>query len=470
MADNVPITAGAGTSIATDDVGGVQYQRVKLAQGADGVAVDVSAAAPLAVYMPGTALPLSVVMPSVTQAAPLPSLVLNPEGRSPAFDVFGRMRVGQAFTLADLIMRYEIDARDWQQTVSGGGSITYLPNEQAARVAANASNGASAVLQTHQYYRYQAGKAQWIRMTGYHSDAGTPNQIREWGYFDAEDGLFFRLNGYVLSLVRRTFTSGIAVDNVTEQSFWNVDPLDGSGPSGVIMDPALTQIYEIEFQHLAVGEVRWRINGILVHVSRHDNVLAVPYMRTAQLPVRIAVRNTGASSSGSFTQICASVESHGGTDPPGETFNAPGAPSDITVGVTEIPLLSIRLKSTYGGKANRMLCVPSELNVNLGAAARVRLVLNATLTGASWVSADVRSGVEFDISASSGSGGQPLWARSFVAATSETRDLSSTFGYPNRFLHLNGDGSASDVLTILAVKSTAGTTPCRAAITWGEIR
>lgn len=40
MADNVAITAGSGTSIATDDVGGAHYQRVKLALGADGAAAD----------------------------------------------------------------------------------------------------------------------------------------------------------------------------------------------------------------------------------------------------------------------------------------------------------------------------------------------------------------------------------------------------------------------------------------------
>lgn len=36
MADNVAITPGAGATIATDDVGGVQYQRVKLDLGGDG--------------------------------------------------------------------------------------------------------------------------------------------------------------------------------------------------------------------------------------------------------------------------------------------------------------------------------------------------------------------------------------------------------------------------------------------------
>jgi hypothetical protein len=36
MADNVAITAGSGTSVATDDIGGVQFQRVKIGLGPDG--------------------------------------------------------------------------------------------------------------------------------------------------------------------------------------------------------------------------------------------------------------------------------------------------------------------------------------------------------------------------------------------------------------------------------------------------
>jgi hypothetical protein len=49
MADTVPITAGSGTSIATDDIGpGVHYQRVKITQGVDGTNDgDTSATLPL---------------------------------------------------------------------------------------------------------------------------------------------------------------------------------------------------------------------------------------------------------------------------------------------------------------------------------------------------------------------------------------------------------------------------------------
>lgn len=42
MADNVAITPGTGATVAADDVGGVLYQRVKIAVGADGSATDLA--------------------------------------------------------------------------------------------------------------------------------------------------------------------------------------------------------------------------------------------------------------------------------------------------------------------------------------------------------------------------------------------------------------------------------------------
>lgn len=47
MSDNVGYTPGSGATVAADNVGGVLYQRVKLALGADGAASDVSVTNPL---------------------------------------------------------------------------------------------------------------------------------------------------------------------------------------------------------------------------------------------------------------------------------------------------------------------------------------------------------------------------------------------------------------------------------------
>jgi hypothetical protein len=79
IADNVSITAGAGTSVASDDIGGVQYQRVKITHGPDGTADDASAAAPLPVTAPAAtrtshsiavALQTDAIMNALTSSTP----------------------------------------------------------------------------------------------------------------------------------------------------------------------------------------------------------------------------------------------------------------------------------------------------------------------------------------------------------------------------------------------------------------
>ena len=50
MADNIPISLGVGASAATDDIGGVHYQRIKVITGSDGASDgDLSGSNPLPV-------------------------------------------------------------------------------------------------------------------------------------------------------------------------------------------------------------------------------------------------------------------------------------------------------------------------------------------------------------------------------------------------------------------------------------
>lgn len=66
MADNVGYTPGTGATIAADDIGSVLYQRVKISEGADGSATDVSAANPMPSSVPGA---VSATILSLTTAA-----------------------------------------------------------------------------------------------------------------------------------------------------------------------------------------------------------------------------------------------------------------------------------------------------------------------------------------------------------------------------------------------------------------
>lgn len=51
MTENILVTPGSGATVATDEIGGVHFQRVKATFGVDGVATDVSADNPLPVTM-----------------------------------------------------------------------------------------------------------------------------------------------------------------------------------------------------------------------------------------------------------------------------------------------------------------------------------------------------------------------------------------------------------------------------------
>ena len=74
MTDNTDITGGSGTTIATDNIGAVRYQRSKVVWGVDGVATDVSDASPMPVSLPEASLHVTATAASgVTITATLPA-------------------------------------------------------------------------------------------------------------------------------------------------------------------------------------------------------------------------------------------------------------------------------------------------------------------------------------------------------------------------------------------------------------
>jgi hypothetical protein len=250
--------------------------------------------------------------------------------------------------------------------------------------------------------------------------------------------------------------------------------MDGTGPSGITLDLTKGNIYEIQLQWLGVGRVRFFINGFLVHVITNFNVFASPYMTTADLPLGFEVLNTGASSVSSLTFICATVFVEGGQTPPNNTFAA-YTTSDVVVSTTERPLLSIRLKTLFNSITNRMLVLPIKLLVSTeGARAGWRVVLNAaSFTGASWVSVNASSGVEYDISSTAISGGETI-LRGFLPNTNDNADVDLTslfsFDASGRKLRQWAFGGGVDTLTILGVNEAAGSTNMRASLSWGEVR
>jgi hypothetical protein len=90
-------------------------------------------------------------------------------------------------------------------------------------------------------------------------------------------------------------------DTIVNQDDWNLDTLDGTGPSGYNVDPTKMQMIGMQYSWYAVGFIEYMLRGddgkfIIFHRIKNSNVNTEAYMRTANLPVRYEVENASARS------------------------------------------------------------------------------------------------------------------------------------------------------------------------------
>lgn len=438
--------------IATDDVGGSAFQRVKLDLGGDGVSVPVV-----------SALPVSIGS-NITVAM----------GDTMGLDSFGRLRVSQPTTLFESSFEYDYQSSWFEPIVASGGTISFSSNTRSLTLVTPVTNGGSAAMQTRQYFPYEKGKSQLIKATFVLGPA-VANVRKRVGYFDADNGVFLEQTAAGLRIVLRSKVSGSVVDTPAEQADWNLDPLNGSGSSGIALDVTKQQILVIDAQFLGAGRIRvgFNIDGVTIgaHQFLNANRNAVaPYMQTFNLPVRYEIANTDTSAGGTFQIICCDVETEGGVGSPnGFLFSAANA-ADVNTSGTRAHVLSIRPAATYSGHVNRQVIIPRELAViTASAPALIEVLYASTLTGGSWTVAHGSSSVEYGTGQTIAAAGVPV-EQFFVAsgggATRGAGDATIDSQYP---LVLDAAGANPRALTIAAT-ALNGNGTVRTALNWKEIR
>lgn len=80
------------------------------------------------------------------------------------------------------------------------------------------------------------------------------------------------------------------------QNQWNMDKLDGTGPSGYVLDIKKMQMVYIDYSWYGAGTIRYGVRGprgnvIFFHRIANNNVNQVSYQRSGNLPARYEVSN-----------------------------------------------------------------------------------------------------------------------------------------------------------------------------------
>ncbi|MHC4617380.1 MAG: hypothetical protein ACYTEQ_06460 [Planctomycetota bacterium] len=280
-------------------------------------------------------------------------------------DAFGRQRVSepqtvfdshQIFDDGDLGALVENFPQYWDnQETSGSGTTTiFNVNRASTTLRVGATTAGTRTRQSKRRLNYQPGKSQRALLTFVFGAAGT-GITREIGLFDDNDGLLLRQTPSNLQFVRRSNATGTPADTVVNQSAWDIDPLNGTGPSGITLDITKAQILIIDFEWLGVGTARFGfvIDGMIyyAHSFDHSNIIANVYMSTPNLPVRAQIDNDGTGAQSNLEHICSEVSSEGGIEPQGVSRawdNDATAVTGAAVG-TRYALLGVRLRSSHLG-------------------------------------------------------------------------------------------------------------------------
>lgn len=274
---------------------------------------------------------------------------------STSVDAFGRLRVSEPVTLLDYKQIHSNLGLFWddQETSGSGTSSSHSTATASTTISVSANTAGTRLRRTFQRANYQPGRSHLIMMTAQmvsqtENLTGITGRV---GYFDDNDGVFFSLEDGVAYAVIRSSTSGSPVETKVAQSDWNVDRFDGTGPSGITLDPTLCQILWFDLEWLGTGRVRFGFNiggvNYCVHESDNSNSLSTVYMSTPNLPLSYEISNDGTGAASSLQHICSTVISEGGFNPTGRVTVIDNGTTavDAATGGTKYALVGIRLNS-----------------------------------------------------------------------------------------------------------------------------
>lgn len=382
------------------------------------------------------------------------SMSVNIESPSTAF---GEISVAKQIPLIELTFPYNINSDIVNSTTSGSGNI-YAMNRKA-RITSGSTSNSVARMTSCSVLRYSSGVGMCVRFSGiFSTPISTGSQYI--GIGDADNGFFFGYTGTTFGINHRC-SSG---DMITNQSSWSRDKMDGTGLTGHVLDPSKGNVYQILYQWLGFGCIKFFVEEptlgfILIHQIDYSGTSTSVSIDNPSLPLCVEVKNGGTSS-----EIYAETASMSGIlqgdiiDNIG-IVNSVGNVKTIDNNI-EIPILTIRNKSTFNSVNNKTLVKVQILDIATEGNKSVtfKVYLNGTISGASYTDINtINSVIDYDISGTSISGGRLIYT--FFMKNSDSRHINVS----NYMPYIN----PGELITITA-KTSNKTNENSVAMSWIE--
>lgn len=385
-------------------------------------------------------------------------------------DAFGRLRTSGTGQRLDVEFIYNKNPDFFDETTNNG-TVTFNGNSRDLTLSlSDANNGSHATMRSHPV-PYTPGNSQLIDMTGVLDYAA--------------------IGGGNAEVFLRSKVTGSVVETVIDQSDWYETPVE--------IDWTKDQIFTMDFQSLKTGRIRYGLilDGVINYVAeiQNDNRKTSGYWQLPSLPCYWRIYNDStytymeigygnednaigfrykilANASATMRGICCTVKSEGGmnlSEMNGLHRNVDTGTSNTSVSSTLIPILSIRLKSTFQTYDNLTIAIPRGISIKTSQDIKIAVIHSGSLTGASWSDADsTYSAVEYDTSATAITGGHTLYSK--YISSSGNNKLDDSKSLLGKTVLWNRQSSETGIITIAGIKTGSQDSDVLAAINWEEIR
>lgn len=362
----------------------------------------------------------------------------------PIMSGFGQLKTQHDRTLG--VYESSLDSYDSLFSINeqNGGESEFSSSESSTILRVTGAAGSSVKRTTNRYHYYLPGTSNYIKMTIACSDQGKPNNIRSWGAYDDNDGIFFKL---AEDGIRVDLRSTTVPDVSIPRSAWNGDKLDGTGPSGMVIDLTKVNIYWIDYQWLGAGRVRFGVvepsgGRIVCHEMENANNYNLPYMRSGTLPLR--TENVNLSATGSTTElreVCMSVYCEGNYDDCTFWRAADINAEKIISSSSFVNLFTLRSKQLINGEHNCVVSFPEYLNIALSSNDPVEVAIyeGSDITGGTWL--ETNTSLEFNTDGVVDLTSANKIFSCVLSQLSNTVNLRDNFEINDEGIQINADGT-----------------------------
>lgn len=385
---------------------------------------------------------------------------------------FGDTRITELAPIVQGTFEYTVDNAELN-TNTIGGSATITQGSGMGTLATTTTTGSSALLQSKQHAKYRAGLGGLLRFTAIFNGGSSAATQSLAGLADETGSTATFKNGYMIGWEGTTFgVHRYQNDTLTSVALASCDdPLDGTGISGMTLDETKLNVYAIQFQYLGAGRINFLVEDdatgdfVIFHSILYANLHTSPSVYNPNFNFTAFVDN-GATTDAldlSTASYAYFVEGYSGQKEIHRPQQGTGIVTRASV-TTEVPIFTIRNKTTYASKTNFIDILLESWGVNSSASGttnttEVILIFNGSLTGASY--SDIESNnsvVDIDTAASAVSGGKRFLP--VFLAGKEAADGGDLFKY-DIILH------PGDTCTVAAASSSTAT--IKASLLWKEL-